>query len=210
MAADETILNRVYNPKDQAELMSAYGAWASDYDRDTRDEFGYVGYRICADLMQKHLQGGIEERILDAGCGTGLVAEILSAQGYVNMDGLDYSREMLDEAGKKDVYKQLIQADLTRPMDIADSSYDALVCAGTLTYGHVGPDVFDEFLRVVKPGGIVCFTIREGAYDEYGYRKAMLDLEKGGLWELQEMWDEEYYKDKVRAKMCVYRINTGK
>ena len=53
------------------------------------------------------------------------------------MEALDYSKEMLDEAEKKGVYRKYIQADLSRPVDIEDNRYDAIVCVGTFTYGHV-------------------------------------------------------------------------
>lgn len=205
MSARESILEKVYNPADSQELMSAYSDWAAEYDRDTVEEFGYVGYKVCAELMDKHLNGDFKAHILDAGCGTGLVAEILQPRGYASQDGLDYSREMLDQAEKKGVYENLFQMDLTRPLDIKDNTYDAVVCAGTLTYGHVGPQVFSEFVRITKPGGIICFTIREGAYEDYDYRKQMLRMENEGAWELVEMLDEDYYRDKVKGKMCVYR-----
>jgi hypothetical protein len=30
-------------------------------------------------------------------------------------------------------------------------------------------------------------------------------MENEGAWELVEMLDEDYYRDKVKGKMCVYR-----
>ncbi|MFP4168718.1 MAG: class I SAM-dependent DNA methyltransferase [Desulfonatronovibrionaceae bacterium] len=207
MGSKESILEKVYNPADKQDLMAAYSDWAGEYDRDTVDEFGYVGFKACAEVLDRHLQGDPEVRVLDAGCGTGLVAEILWPRGYMTMDGLDYSREMLDQAERKGVYANLLHVDLTRPLDIEDNAYGAIVCAGTLTYGHVGPEVFSEFIRITRPGGVVCFTIREGAYEEYGFRNEMLRLETEGAWELLEMLDTEYYKGRVGAKICVYRIS---
>ena len=51
-------------------------------------------------------------RIIDAGAGTGLVGEALAKLGYTNMDALDISQEMLDEAEKKKVYTKFICAPL--------------------------------------------------------------------------------------------------
>ena len=39
-------------------------------------------------------------RILDVGCGTGLVGVSLSKLGFVQLDGLDFSSETLNEAKK--------------------------------------------------------------------------------------------------------------
>ena len=93
-------------------------------------------------------------RILDAGAGTGIVGKVLQGLGYTNMDALDISQKMLDEAKKLIVYKEFFCAPLSaEPIaEIATDQYDALICVGTLTVGHVKPVAFDEILRVVKPG----------------------------------------------------------
>ena len=93
-------------------------------------------------------------RILDAGAGTGIVGNVLQDFGYTNMDALDISQKMLDEAKKLNVYKEFFCAPLSdEPIaDIATDQYDALICVGTLTVGHVKPVAFDEILRIVKPG----------------------------------------------------------
>ena len=36
---------------------------------------------------------------------------------------------------------------------------------------HVKPNALDEFVRITKSGGIICFTINEGIYEEYGFDK---------------------------------------
>ena len=77
--------------------------------------------------------------------------------GCSPIDALDYSREMLDEAQCKNVYRQCLQADLSRPLDIEDDAYQAVVCAGTFSYGHVKSDAFDELIRITAPGGAICF-----------------------------------------------------
>ena len=93
-------------------------------------------------------------RILDAGAGTGIVGKVLQNLGYTNVDALDISQKMLDEAKKLNVYKEFICAPLSaEPIaEIATNQYDGLICIGTLTIGHVKPVALDEILRIVKPG----------------------------------------------------------
>jgi predicted TPR repeat methyltransferase len=186
--------------------MEAYKGWAADYDDDTVGQFGYVAHRVSAAALHANLDD-LNACILDAGCGTGLVGEELAQKGYTRMDALDFSREMLAEAERKQLYQRYIHADLSAPLSMSDDSYDAVVCAGTFTYGHVKASAFDELARVTRPGGVVCFTIREGAYEDYGYRRRMIELEQKKAWELIGMQDAEYLKNEhVQCKLCTYRV----
>ncbi|MCJ8502886.1 class I SAM-dependent DNA methyltransferase [Desulfatitalea alkaliphila] len=195
-----------YEAKTAQELADAYGEWAELYDRDTIKVMGYVGPQTAVSMLDGYLNSkGC--RVLDAGCGTGLVGEFLKHKGYKNIDAMDYSEDMLVEAEKKSVYKKLFQEDLNEGLEIPDNSYDATICVGTFTYAHVGPEAFEELLRVTKPGGYICFTIRDGAYEEYNYREKMLELEASSQWELQELREADYLvNEKVTAKFCTYKV----
>ena len=71
----------------------------------------------------------------------------------------------------------------------------------------MGPAAFGELARVTRPGGIVCFTIRDGAYRDYDYRSAMLRMEACETWELQELREQDYLtREKVTAKFCAYKV----
>jgi predicted TPR repeat methyltransferase len=209
MISDNKTLDKVYTAKNHKDLMEAYGEWAKNYESDTVGEFGYVAPLATAQALDKFLDDP-EVRILDAGCGTGLVGVALQALGYQRMDGLDYSREMLDQAEKKDVYQELMQADLSKPLDIGDNAYGAVTCCGTFTYGHVDAKGFDELIRITRPGGFICFTIREGAYDDLNYRRRMIELEQSKAWELKTFEDTDYLREEnVTCKLCTYQVLGG-
>ena len=93
-------------------------------------------------------------RILDAGCGTGIIGEKLQEYGYTNVDGLDISPEMLKIAEKKGLYKKTYCEPLAKDhkLPILDGEYDSLICVGTITPNHVKADALDEILRLVKTG----------------------------------------------------------
>ena len=183
-----------------------YKDWAVNYDDDTVGRFGYVAHIASAEAIAKSLDSK-NAYILDAGCGTGLVGEELVKRGYRRIDALDYSREMLEEAERKKIYQKHIQADLSKPLEIDDNVYDAVVCTGTFTYGHVKANAFDELIRITKPLGVISFTIREGAYEDYGYRQHMIELEQEKAWEILGMYDTDYLKNEgVTCKMCTYKV----
>lgn len=198
-----------YEAETSEDLAEAYSKWCALYDRDTLKVMGYVGPQTAAAMLDAYLDSK-KSRVLDAGCGTGLVGEFLHSFGYNQIDAMDYSTDMLGEAEKKCVYNRLIQADMNDKLNIPDDYYDATICVGTFTYAHVGPRAFEELVRVTRPDGYICFTIRDGAYQEYNYREKMLALEAEEQWELQELWEKDYLvNESVTAKFCMYKVLAG-
>lgn len=68
----------------------------------------YTGPLVAAkqlDEKLKELNLNNDVRILDLGCGTGLVGEQLYNMGYKNIDGIDFSDELLKVAESKKVYR---------------------------------------------------------------------------------------------------------
>jgi predicted TPR repeat methyltransferase len=167
---------------------------------------GYVAPMIAANLLEDHMaQKGA--RILDAGCGTGIVGELLHQKGYGNIEGLDYSPSMLEKAEAKGIYQALHRGDLTGTLDIAVDTYDAVISVGTFTCGHVGPGAFEELVRITRAGGWLCFTVREQAWEEDDYRTRVDDMEGRGLWEQLESITADYIRQEgARCKVCLYRI----
>ena len=206
MSETPELWKATYEADTPAELNDAYQQWAGDYDRDTCQQMGYVGPEIAAKILDRHLASK-NCRVLDAGCGTGLVGEVLADMGYENLEATDYSPDMIREARKKDIYRRLFQGDLNGRLSVPADTYDASICVGTFTYAHVDPEAFDELIRVTRPGGTICFTVRDGAYKECGYRQKMLELEREKVWQLAEMHQEDYLaKEGVAARFCTYRV----
>ena len=92
--------------------------------------------------------------VIDAGAGTGRVGEHLKKMGYKTIDAVDASQDMLNVAKGKGIYDNLVCSPLgADPTPIKAGTYDGLVCVAALGVGHIGPDAFEEFARIVKPGG---------------------------------------------------------
>ena len=148
-------------PEDSRRL---YRAWAGTYDTEFAAKSGYRFARLVAEA---YLAEGGGWPALDAGCGTGLVADELPGEAVV--DGLDISAEMLAEAGRKGRCRRLIEADLTRPLPLSDAVYAGLLSAGTFTHGHVGPEALRELLRVLRPGALCVVAANAVYYDARGF-----------------------------------------
>ncbi len=206
MGTRKSIHERVLNASGKEELKAAYRDWADRYDSDLIDAMGYVAPKIASDLLIKYLDDA-NARILDAGCGTGLVGSIMHKCGYTKIERIDFSPDMLEKAAEKGIYRSLIEGDLTNALHIADRKYDAVISVGTFTCGNVGPQALNEFVRVTKTGGYVCFTVRGQAWEKDQYRSKIEELTDAGAWEIEEMRTADYIQQEGSdCKACLYRI----
>ena len=145
-------------------------------------------------------------KILDAGCGTGLVGIELKKCGYSNIEGVDFSQNMLDLIPKS-IYKKIEKVDLNKPLKFKTNMYDVVMCVGTFTYGHVKPKALNELIRITKNKGIICFTINEGIYEKYGFDNKIKELSNNKLWNVKEFFKSDYIVNKdVNAWLCLSEI----
>jgi predicted TPR repeat methyltransferase len=176
-------LDIVYSAADTADVARKYDDWATRYD----SEMSSLGYRhptICLALLARHLPAG-DGPILDAGAGTGLLGEWMRLVGYEHCEALDISQKMLDVAREKGVYDALHVAALGERLPLPDARFAAVVAAGVFTVGHVGPEGFDELIRITRPGGIIVLTVKDTLYDgEAGPR--LRELAAEGVWSVVE------------------------
>ncbi|KAH7230483.1 S-adenosyl-L-methionine-dependent methyltransferase [Fusarium redolens] len=173
-------LERSLKASNLSETLSTYDEWATTYNQDVEKE-EYVAPQIASQDLITYLGPQVyEAKILDAGCGTGLVGEALTKLGATNIHGIDLSPGMLEVAERTGVYTSLNVANLAERLDIPSLSYDAVICVGTMTEGHVGPEAFDEFVRVTKVGGVIVSTIRESVWQAKGYEDKVNGLADEG------------------------------
>ena len=204
-------LHRVYASTNVEETKSLYDSWAASYDSEmAKEDQEYVGPALAAAHVLKHLGTksiNPSTEILDAGCGTGLAGIALAQLGGKKIDGVDLSPGMLDIARKAGVYRNLDTADLSTRLAYEDNAYDVVCCVGTLTQGHVGPVAIDEFVRIVKPGGLVVATVLGYIYESGGYEAKIESLAKEGRVKLISAEMEDYRRGAgVQARMVVIRV----
>jgi predicted TPR repeat methyltransferase len=204
-------LARAYGLTDVDDTKTLYDDWAATYDKEmAKEDQDYVGPALAAAHVLKHLgTKSIDQNleILDAGCGTGLAGIALAQLGAKKLDGVDLSPGMLDIARKAGVYRHLDTADLSTRLVHQDNQYDAVACVGTLTQGHVGPVALDEFVRIVKPGGLIVATVLGYIYESGGYAAKIESLTNQGQAKLISADLEDYRRtEKVQARMVVLRV----
>ena len=144
------------------------------------------------DELAKHVEK--DSFILEYGCGYGRILADLSAKGYTNLHGIDFSEKMLKRG-----HEQFPQLDLQLndgyKIPFPDSSVDAVLLFTVLTCIAMDADqeaVLAEIKRVLKPNGILYLSDfllgedeknlnRYASYkDKYGAYGAF-ELEGGGV-----------------------------
>ena len=104
----------VYSSTSSEQLVKRYDTWAVSYDAEMEQNYGWSALGVTATLVQKYVR--LDGRVLDAGVGTGLVGQLLSDAGYTDLTGFDFSAEMLAQARLKNVYGDLLQMELGKPL----------------------------------------------------------------------------------------------
>jgi SAM-dependent methyltransferase len=189
-----------------------YRDWAQTYDSGFAQS---LQYNLPAHVARAFLAAGGTGPVLDVGAGTGLLAHHLREMGFDGaIDGLDFSAEMLAVAGPKGLYRNLVQADVTKALPLK-RSYGGVTSSGTFTAGHVGPEGFGPMLDVALPGALFALSINLRVWHDKGFDLALPALlAQGRITDLQrievqvygqaaETLDPDHAKD--RAVIALFR-----
>ena len=108
-------------------------------------------------LMGKKLDLPERSRVLDAGCGFGPVARILTTEFGLDVWGIDLMEERLSEAKERNKEHSLDSIKLSgadyHNLPFPDNFFDGLYTLETLVHAQPLEKVLEEFKRVLKPGG---------------------------------------------------------
>lgn len=110
------------------------------------------------DVLGLETSEGAGPRILDLGCGGGLMAEIYAGAGAWTV-GLDPSRQSLQAARRHQcqLANPLYLAGRGEELPFADATFDAVCAADSLEHVAQLERVLDECVRVLRPGGRFVF-----------------------------------------------------
>ena len=123
----------------------------------------------CAALLEKLAQATPAERLLDLGCGTGLVLD-LAHDLFKELDGIDITDEMLARVKPRpNVRTQNASAE---NIPFADGTFDMVTAYSVLHHIEDLGQVFREVRRTLKPGGV--FYADESISQHY--LDALLDI----------------------------------
>jgi ubiquinone/menaquinone biosynthesis C-methylase UbiE len=153
-------------------MAEIFDDWPDKYDQWFETPIGRLVKKYENQLVLEMLRPRQGERILDAGCGTGVFTlDVLAVRAQVV--GLELSLPMLLRAGRKleGHLFHMVRGDMRRlPFD--DNAFDKTVSVTAIEFIVDATAAIGELFRVTKPGGCIVVATLNSLSPWAGRRKA--------------------------------------
>ena len=172
------------------ETKKSYTEFAAVYDELMTE----IPYEMYVELVSIATGGLRDKRILDIGCGTGLLSVQLAKQG-ADVTGIDLSAEMLAVAEKRAQALSLPVNFVQQPMQQLSGfiGYDAAVIAiDSLNYLQEREEVLATFRNIhaaLAVGGTLLFDVHSTFKTDVIFMEGPFTFDNGGIayiWETEE------------------------
>lgn len=124
-----------------------YDEFAGWYERHRHDGYHVFIDELESEAVRRYLTP--QSRLLEAGCGTGLVLGRLAPHAGLAV-GVDLSSGMLKKAHARAL--TVVQGSVTQ-LPLADASFDLVCSFKVLAHVEAIQEAMREFARVLRPGG---------------------------------------------------------
>lgn len=172
---EETVTQILVDNSDPETRIKFYDSWSEKYDEDLVVIGNYTGHIKCVEAFLK-LRLDHHVQILDIAAGTGLLGAEVIKHGYEWIDAVDSSLGMLTQARKQAIYKNYIHATVDKlgSIPVQNETYDVILMANGFAPGQIYPSSLPEMFRVLRPGGYLLWTMKEG-FQTTSQQFAMMD-----------------------------------
>jgi predicted TPR repeat methyltransferase len=138
-------------------IKKTFDDFAADFDEQLLGRLAYQVPDLLEQELAKILQPEKKLLTLDAGCGTGLCGPVLAPYSY-QLTGVDLSPKMLLAAQRREIYDELVTAELTGFLATQPAVFDLIVLADTLIYFGTLAPVFSAAHSALRVDGLLVFT----------------------------------------------------
>ena len=160
---------------DDAYIENTFDVFSETFDDVLVGQTKYCGPQLLIQAIQRELGAGTKQfTVLDAGCGTGLCG-LAIAEYASQLTGVDLSAGMLAKAKLRNVYDELIKAELTEYLQSKTAVFDLIVSGDTFNYFGELDNLIAAARGAMHDNGYLFFTVEslEGDtsdFDDRGYQ----------------------------------------
>lgn len=126
---------------------------APDYDSNGSWYYSREG-KISSYFIRDYLKGSKFDKLLDVGCGTAFLIDLLSKDHDANFYGLDLSDKMIDIARSKKIKNAEFVVGKSNELPYDNDTFDIVVCSQSFHHYPYQDKAVEEVYRVLKKDGI--------------------------------------------------------
>lgn len=157
----------------RAYIKELFDDYAGRFNEDLLENLGYKVPWLIRDAFRRYVPVNDSTwSVLDLGCGTGLCGSLF-AKVKDRLVGIDLAPGMLKEARRLRVYDELIVGDIVTEMARLASTFDLVIAADTLVYIRDLSPVYAAVNRILRPGGLLIFSIERSTHGDAAVRASM-------------------------------------
>ena len=142
---------------DRGYLRGLFDEYAETYDQHLTGELAYSAPQSLLEILVPHIEGRLSA-IADLGCGTGLCGPWFAPYAR-SLVGVDLSANMLAQARTREVYDELVAADLIDYLIDRPHRFDLCLAADVFVYAGDLQPAFAAVADALVPGGYFAFTV---------------------------------------------------
>lgn len=138
--------------------------WNNNFEDYRNDlERDYIIFNMMDNEKNKN------KNILDIGCAKGELLSFLKKRGFMNLWGIDFSKEMIDICRHNKIENVSVQ-DAER-IYYKDNSFDIIIASGLIEYLKEDNKFIEECKRLLKNNGILIISYRNSLFSKWSEKE---------------------------------------
>ncbi|HTM64644.1 MAG TPA: tetratricopeptide repeat protein [Gammaproteobacteria bacterium] len=150
-----------------AYIQSLFDSYADYYDAHMRT---HLHYQVPEKLFEAVETAGVLSHgkvdIVDIGCGTGLSGELFKPYAK-KMIGVDLSDKMLEAAAQKNIYDELVSANIVNWLNDQKEKCDLVLAGDVLVYFGELEELIAGVKNILRPQGYFAFNVEINKNNDY-------------------------------------------
>ena len=148
-------------------IKSLFDQYANHYDDHLAKVLDYQVPSQMVRLINEYTPASDSLSILDAGCGTGLMAPHLRPFAH-RLVGVDLSEKMIEKAKNKQVYDELVVSSIEK---VDNEKFDVIVLADVMPYIGDATDLMQWASHRLNRDGIICLSFEKATTESFVLQK---------------------------------------